>query len=371
MRPPAPTLRGLNIWFMAWAALLLAIPAAGLAWNTAGHLSRGLPTSALADGGETLLTRRLDVFIASNIGLRKQMIDIGRDVKTFLAGGSPRVVEGEDGWLFITDNDVFGQATGVRIDLAGLEHFAEVAGALADEAKANGRRFVVAVAPNSHTIYRHKLPLWARTKPASTELDVLLQILARRGIPAVDLRPSLLARAETRPVYFRGDTHWTLLGASLAFNDIVANLGLDGEAIDIDRDFGPDVERDRPGDLVGIAGRQPPWIETMPAVKSRVLPAPDELARQVLGEGVNSESYSLRLKSPPPDIGQRPGVLVIGDSFSGTLFGPLFMRFAREFTWMHYRNGRIDLGAVAKADPDIVVFEVVERAVPFLKQRPQ
>ena len=46
-------------------------------------------------------------------------------------------------------------------------------------------------------------------------------IWQRGAIPAVDLRPALIAAKAEGKVYRMNDTHWTALGAVAAFNAIV------------------------------------------------------------------------------------------------------------------------------------------------------
>ena len=56
---------------------------------------------------------------------------------------------------------------------------------------------------------RTSFPLWARNWGQRTEYDVLLDDLAARGVPAVDLRPALIAARAQGKVYRMHDTHWT------------------------------------------------------------------------------------------------------------------------------------------------------------------
>lgn len=362
-------MRRLDIWFLFCVGMVLALPSAGLAWKSARMFSTGALSTPAPDGGAQGWAAGADVFIATNHGFRKDMLEFHRDIRNLMSGQSERVLHGSDGWLFLTDSDVISQATGQRVDTNGVQRFVEIAIALADEARGAGRQFVVAIAPNKHTIYREKLPQWARAVPDRTEMDVLMAALARAGIDAVDLRPALLQRAASRPVYYRGDTHWTELGAVIAFNEIVRALGFEDQAVAIDGGFGPDVVRERVGDLVSLAKITGPWSEIVPVPRDGTFVPDEALERRPIKTVAKNEFYSLvrRGRSTPST---EPSVLVVGDSFTARLFGPLFMRFASEYVWIHNLGGAIDMQLIGERDPDIVVFEIVERWIPFLKFRP-
>lgn len=363
-------MRRLDIWFMFCIVAVLALPAIGLGWKSARILAAPGLSAERPEPAETSWSSRADIFIATNYGFRKNMLQMSRDIHSALSGTSPRVLHGREGWLFLTDNDALSQATGQRLDVEGLKQFVALASDLAAEARAGGRQFLVAIAPNKHTIYRDKLPQWASGVPSRTELDVLLDALALAGVATVDLRLSLLHHATRRTVYLRGDTHWSEFGAAIAFNDIVRALGLTGEAIDLDTEFAAEVPRDRPGDLVKLAGIVGPWIENVSSPREGTFMAEAHLERRILRKVANNDFYRLTHKSPAGRPAAGPRVLVVGDSFTADLFGPMFMRFASEYVWMQHLGGSIDTGLIAESDPDIIVLEVVERLLPFLRFRP-
>jgi len=362
--------RRLDIWLMFCIVAVLALPSVGLGWKSARILAAPGLSAEHPEPAETAWSRRADIFIATNYGFRKNMVQMSRDIHGALSGTSPRVLYGREGWLFLTDNDVLSQVTGQRMDVEGLKQFVAMASGLAAEAKSRGRQFLVTIAPNKHTIYRDKLPQWASAVPSRTEHDVALPALALADVPAVDLRPGLQRSARAHPVYYRGDTHWTEFGAAIAFNDIVGALGLADEAIDLDAAFAADVARDSPGDLVKLAGISGPWIENVPSPRKGTFVADARLERQVLRKVGDNEFYRLTHKPSAGHPATGPRVLVIGDSFTAHLFGPMFMRFASEYVWMHHLGGSIDTALIAESDPDIVVLEVVERTLPFFRFRP-
>ncbi len=361
-------MRLLHIWFLGWMALVLALPAIGLAYNAARVMGEAATdASEIADMG---FAQRFDRFVTTHLGLRQKMIDLDRDMKKLFAGGSRRVAVGAGGWLFLTDLDVFGQITGRRYDVAALSAFVRFAGRLEHILSDRPRKLIVAIAPNKHTIYREKLPVWARDEPVRTELDALHDRLRAEGIDAVDLRPALTAWTGDRLVYWRGDTHWTPFGAAVAFNEIAARLEFPEAAVDLATGFAPPAPLERRGDLVAILQSQEPFVEfaSQPTDARLFSEAPFE--RNVLMKSGSNEIYTLRRKAVSNDGFARPNVLVIGDSFTAGLLGPLFLRFADEYSWMPNRLGVPDTDLIRAIDPDIVILEAVERTITFFQHVP-
>ncbi|HHZ10401.1 MAG TPA: hypothetical protein GX405_16650 [Rhizobiales bacterium] len=366
MRFPASAV--LNLLFVVTTGAMLLVPAAGLVINTlqAPAALQALLPRDLSPASLATLPEALDQHIAASYGNRDEMIRADAAVKAALGGESRRVAFGTDGFLFLKDDDVFSQVTGQRLDRAKLENFAGLATALNDEYGRDGRRFVAFVAPNKHTIYRRHLPVWARTEPAVTERGLLMDMLRARGVTAVDPTAALAARAESDPVYWRGDTHWTRFGTVIGFDEMVRALGLPAEAIGVDTVFGGQDAVDRPGDLVRIAGLGDSWPDVAP---KRIGPDPfseEGLFREDLLPGQTFGGYRLRHDPPRPGTAG-PKVLVLGDSFTIDGFGPMFMRFASQYMWLHHRLGRFDRDLVAEFDPDIVVLEVVERHIASIR----
>lgn len=350
----------LNLLFVVSIGAMLLVPAAGLIFNTARAPAALLALLPGAYTAESIaaLPKALDQHIAVSYGKRDRMIRTDAAIKAALGGESRRVAFGTDGFLFLKDDDVFSQVTGQRLDRAGLAGLADLATALAGH---HGDRFVFVVAPNKHTIYRRHLPVWARTEPAVSERSVLVDLLRTRGVNAIDPTAALLARAETEPVYWRGDTHWTRFGMIVAFDQMVGALGLSERAIGVDSVFGGGTPVDRAGDLVRIAGLGDSWPDVAPKPIGADPFSEEGLVREKLLPGQKFGGYRLRHKEGAARSG--PRVLILGDSFAVRGFGALFMRFAGDFMYLHHGLGAYDRQLVAEFHPDIVVLETVERHI--------
>lgn len=359
----------LNLLFVASIATMLLVPAAGLVINTAQAPAafRAFLPDDLSAKNLGLLPKALDQHIAASYGTRDEMIRADAAIKAALGGESRRVAFGTDGFLFLKDDDVFSQVTGQRLDRARLAGLADLATVLAAEYGRDGHRFIVFVAPNKETIYRRHLPVWARTEPAVSERGIFMEMLTARGVTAVDPTAALAARAETDPVYWRGDTHWTRFGMVIGFDEMVRALGLPGAALGVDTVFRGQTAVNRPGDLVRIAGLGDSWPDVAPKRIGADPFSEEGLAREDLLPGETFGGYRIRheqaVDGQAVDGQAGPKVLILGDSFTVGGFGPLFMRFAGEYMWLHHRLGGFDRALVAEFDPDIVVLAVVERHI--------
>jgi len=363
MRPRNASI--LNALFLASTGTMLLVPVVGLVANTvrAPALFAGMLPGEFSLAAVASLPKVIDQHIAAAYGKRDEMIWADATVKATLGGESRRVAFGTEGFLFLKDDDVFSQVTGQRLDRGKLTGLADVATALAGQ---YGDRFVFFVAPNKHTIYRRHLPVWARAEPAVSERSVLVDLLRTRGVNAIDPTAALLARAETEPVYWRGDTHWTRFGMIVAFDQMVGALGLSERAIGVDSAFSGSMPVDRAGDLVRIAGLGDSWPDVAPKPIGADPFSEEGLVREKLLPGEKFGGYRLRHKEGAARSG--PRVLILGDSFTVGGFGPLFMRFAGDFMYLHHGLGAYDRQLVAEFHPDIVVLETVERHITSFRE---
>lgn len=172
--------------------------------------------------------REIESWFADRYGFRTELIALASRL-SLAAGVSPRedlVLLGEDGWLFLgnAQNRVIDKTTGrllfteAQLDAyaAGLE---EQRRWLADR----GIGFMVFVAPEKHTIYPDLLPAWARNHTAKTMAGQLAERLRGGEVVFADLTETVReARERTdRPLYYRNDTHWNGLGAFAGYRGIM------------------------------------------------------------------------------------------------------------------------------------------------------
>jgi alginate O-acetyltransferase complex protein AlgJ len=197
--------------------------------------------------------KQTDDFLKDRFGLRKQMIRVHSNLaKRWLGEGSDAVLVGRHGRLFYRGDAAVLQSAGLVRRDAQLAATADFLSAMRDALDQRSIRLLVASPPNAATIYQDDLPPWARRNGRATEYDILLAVLAARGIKAVDLRPSVWNARSKGPSYFLYDTHWTRRGAIAGFTVIAEADGHPDWRVEADGVLKPST---RPGgDLARMIG---------------------------------------------------------------------------------------------------------------------
>lgn len=276
-------------------------------------------------------------YLADRVGFRDQLIRANAWLRYKLSSPTnPLVLYGKDGFLFYLEHATLEQSMGLVIRNKPLERLADALAQLHGELSRRNIRFLFTSPPSNSTINRNHLPEWAATPPAATEYDVLLRLLAARGVPALDLRTALRAENSVRATYFRTDTHWNFLGAVIARNEIVRAVGRPEWAIDVNRVF---------------RGFRRTYGWDLP----RLLGVPNHIAED--------QDAAIDVSSYPS--AEAPTVLVIGDSFTGNFF-PMIWRNGGKPIFMESPGCKLDLEAIAAHRPSIVILSIAERALALL-----
>ena len=156
---------------------------------------------------------------------------------------------------------------------------ADLLAAMRDALARGGVKFLVAIPPNSATVYPDELPIWARSNGRTTEYDLLLEDLAAHGVKTVDLRPVMSAARSSGGAYYLHDTHWTPRGALAGFNAIVEADSHPDWRVDARSALGP-MMRKEGGDLAWLLGVQNDVVE-----ESEPLALPKAAEIEQLSEG--------------------------------------------------------------------------------------
>ena len=150
-------------------------------------------------------------------------------VRLFGVPAASNVLIGRNGWLYFlgeegTSFDRYYRGTLPVSDAQLQAVVAELARRNAFLA-ANGIAYVVTIAPDKSTIYPEHLPPWATQLATRTPFDRLVDAIRADGsVRFVDLRNSLRAAKARERVYFATDSHWNLLGAAIAYGEIMREV---------------------------------------------------------------------------------------------------------------------------------------------------
>jgi alginate O-acetyltransferase complex protein AlgJ len=340
--------------------VLLAVPMAVRVFEPAAVSSEGearmlspAPTWPRTLDQWRTLPRQLDRYLADHFGLRDELVhahgrlryavDLPRDL---------RVIIGRDNYLFLNGDGTIEQSTGKVLRADQIAKFAEHAAALNAHLAAKGASLVIAIPPNGSTVNRARLPAWAGEAPNITEYDLMMRALGAVGVAAVDLRPPLMGPS-IGPTYRRTDTHWTKLGALIAFNAAVRAAHKPEWAIDPARAL-RGFERVEGGDLARLLA----------------------ISADVTDEDAVIDLSSLGLAPPPAtaiatqfesggdlvETGRDgPTVVVVGDSFTRAYWQDYFALRAGRYVWMHHELCGFKLSVLDEYAPALVILAPVER----------
>src|SRR5208337_1827215 len=179
-----------------------------------------------ATGADWLaLPAELDAYLRDHFGLRQALIRAHKDLtRSMLGMGSDSVLVGRDGRMFYLGEEAVRQSAGLFVRDQRVADAVDLVSAMRDNLARRKIRFLVAPPPNAATVYQDDLPDWAQNRGRRTEYDLFLQGLTARRVVAE-------ARSEGQ-AYFLHDTHWTALGALMAYNSVVAADGHPGWRLD-------------------------------------------------------------------------------------------------------------------------------------------
>ena len=250
--------------------------------------------------------------------------------------------------------DPLVRAHGLLRREADVVRFAALAARLHGKLRARNIEFMVTVAPNSTTIMRAQLPAWAAARPALTEYDLVFNAMAARAVPAVDLRPALLAANASHPVYRRADTHWNKLGALTAYNAVVAALRRPDWIVDpalVFRGFEPVTG----GDLARMLGAGGDVSDVEARIDLSAYAPRVDTVSTFDAHSENSGDLIVTGRSGP-------AVLIIGDSFTQHYWPDYFSLHASRVIWIHHDYCTFAESVIDEQKPDIVILVPTERA---------
>ena len=313
------------------------------------------------------LTAGFERAFADRFGARASLLRLHNRllVRVFGVSPAPHVLIGRDGWLFFlgeegTSFDRYYRGT----PALGDAEIARIVAELARRARylASQRiAYVVTIAPDKATIYPEHLPAWATKRFGASALARLTDAIRVEGtIRFVDLRAPLEAAKVRERVYYATDSHWNLLGASIAYREIMRAVAdaLAPRPIAIAPvalpPYVPAVDVYR-GDLARMTGDPGPFGEPDYAPLGKVLATPQ--ARCARREDDGSKPVFESYACPRPGL---PRAVVYCDSMAI----PLVPLLSENFSHVAYVSSHaLDPAFIARERPDVVIDEMVERAM--------
>ncbi|MBL4661380.1 MAG: hypothetical protein JKY19_13570 [Alcanivoracaceae bacterium] len=138
------------------------------------------------------------------------------------------VIVGQDDFLFLGNkhNYIISKTQNIYPNNPkGIEKWVNNLAHLQQWYEDKGIKFIMAIVPNKHTLYSDKLPGWVSRKKQNVT-DEIVKLSNRKNLNLLDLRKILLANKQTSNelLYFKTDSHWNALGASIGYREIINYL---------------------------------------------------------------------------------------------------------------------------------------------------
>jgi len=315
--------------------------------------------------------KQFEPYFNDHFGFRKLLLTGYNRLHYSIFKTANGVVFGEDDWLFLKQGvrSDLKNPTPIIKDLCGEAPFPE------DELekwrntlltnwfglKERGIEYVYLPVPNKHRIYQKHLPKYGWCGDAPTRLDQLVDQLTKiTNYPIVDLRRTFSESAEQQ-LYFKRDTHWNDRGVAIAYKNTVDQLGTQLPVRNVSNSLAFIDRRQQGGDLALMTGMERQVSEPYEAIQL-------------------SASKTREIKSPLPDVRQRVRafeqddktlgtVLVFHDSFGVGTFSYLIAESFSRAIFVQKAAPAISMEIINQVKPDVVIHEMVERALllPYFK----
>ena len=314
---------------------------------------------------------------ADRFGMRSALIGAQHWALVDIFGVSPvaNVMIGRDGWLFWLGEDaqsVNRHYRGTRRvpDFEAEAYVAEVKHRN-EYFRSRGIAYLTIIVPEKFTIYPEYLPSWVAPGRDPTLLSRTMDRLAEDGsVPYVDLRPLLLkAKGGRQPLYYQTDSHWNLAGAGVAYVAIMHAVQalLPGRLASIAPPLRPPYTPGRDvfwGDLARMIGipfrfREPDYLPLAAVTRH-----PRRAGLRARSITPNREGHIRIYEQPNADL---PRLAMSRDSMAIALIPMLSENFHRS---VYVLSLAFERETIEREHPDIVIDEVVERAMIRVAQLP-
>jgi hypothetical protein len=265
------------------------------------------------------------------------------------SAGSTTVLKAQGDWLLL-EPGLLG-ATGGQTDARAAQRYAGFVCGLAADMKARHTPFLFAPAPGTAEVYPEAVPDWVPKGPVS-QPDLVLKAARDCGAASLDLRPAMQAAKGQGSLYQHHDSHWTNIGALVAFNGMARALGQPWS-------LAPEAMHWRPmkaaeSDLVRLSGLVDLPVEMLPQPPEGPDSRPLTGAVPGLTHGIYPPAF---LQPPQPG----PTVLIIGDSYTSDFMPQYFRKTGVRLAWIHQADCRFDRRIFERVHADFVMLMPADR----------
>ena len=266
----------------------------------------------------------------------------------------PTVIRGREGWLFYADDGAIEDyAVATTVSPSDLEAFRDTLQRTQDWLNGRGIAYAFLIAPDKHVVYPEMMPATLRPFSSTTRIDQLVAYLRQHStVNVVDVRAALVDAKSRERVYHRTDTHWNDRGAHIAYERIMAAVGL--------RAF---PREDYTAEARTVPGMDLAWMLNLTGRLTEedlaLVPRQPRQARTVIPANVQPHGQYARVVTEHPDS-TLPRAVVYRDSFATGLIPFLSEHFSRAvYLW----ERDLDPAVIEAERPQVVIQEWVGRRI--------
>lgn len=349
-----------KILFLAVSALLLLVPM--LATNTKPNQISELDNAYLPEFPALQFVgfrSGMEKYVADRIGFRAEMITAYQIFcdRAFQKLTHPSYTYGKEGYIWMAD-----LVTYQHLDVSEeyVEDFADYVGSLRDLCQGRGTEFLFYLCPNKETVYPEYFPDGCNIKDQPNRTDRILERLDEKGVTYLYPKELFLSLKEEEQLYnVKYDAgHWNQNGAFYGHQQIVHYLnGIFPEMKELERD---EFE---------VTQRLAPYLISSKFRIDEMVPQYDLADTDaVLDQGIFDEiaviasnNYHMRYQNETALERGAPKVLIFGDSYFGGSSAEFYINHCGEVVMLHAENMPNAEYYISVFQPDVVIYEVVER----------
>ncbi|MDF2686094.1 MAG: hypothetical protein K0S55_1275 [Clostridia bacterium] len=311
--------------------------------------------------------------ILINTDFKETITDADESVnkEEFFSEPINNVYFGRDGWLYYIESIADYQRTNLfsEEELEKIKsNLQEVQAFLAEKDIA----FYLIIAPNKNTIYPEFMPTNVIRNESISRLEQIYNYIEENtDIKIIKVRDQLISEKENSQLYYKTDTHWNQEGARIASNELLKAINADLPQVpklnlDI---FNKTLRDSKMKDLAYMLERADEYKEEeyiyTPKINTIDVLRTNEPSDS-FGVGVFNEmndrgdtyqlSHYIKLRNASVKDGLR--LYMIRDSFTVNMIPFINEAFYQcTYVW----TSKFEKKAILEEEPDVVVYEVVER----------
>ena len=220
-----------KIIYVVLTVAVMAVPFAGMAFfktDTTTENKRMAEMPEIKENGQINRDYLTDLgtYFNDHFAFRNYLVDVDSRIQSglFKESNVDTVLVGTDGWLYYTAtlDNYLGQNRMSGRTINNCVHNMKL---LQDYVKSQGAKFVLAVPPNKNSLYGEHMPYYDNYKVSDgSDMERMAEAFADAEVNYADLYAELLDQSDV--MYQKRDSHWNNMGALLAYNSILDQVGV-------------------------------------------------------------------------------------------------------------------------------------------------